>query len=383
MDPKKKFYLFKQSQHFCSVPWNHVKVDANGQVKTCVRGRAVLGNIKNQTITEILKNPVLQEIRETLYNDRLPENCVNCQTLENQTSAGRYQFLRNLYNSYFLKKDVDYSDFSAFNLAGIDLHWGSTCNLKCITCWEKQSSAIAQELKIPILNNSESEVNSVLNLIIDNQHNLQEIYLSGGEPTLIKHNLRLLQSLSKNNDLLLRVNSNFTFDLNNQILQEILKFPNVLFTVSADSTDHRFNYMRSGADWNQFVHNITELKNTHAKWRINSVFCVPSAFYLVETQDYFRQEFGITDFTINQCGMEKDALFSRNLPGYIKCVLTEKIKTAIKTHNTDQNLTGQFINCLIELEKPSNGVSYVDFFNDIDRRRGTNWKNVFPELIPC
>ena len=54
MDPKRKFFLFKQSKHFCAVPWNYFKVGMNGDVATCVNGEYTLGNLKNNSIEEIL-----------------------------------------------------------------------------------------------------------------------------------------------------------------------------------------------------------------------------------------------------------------------------------------------------------------------------------------
>jgi radical SAM protein with 4Fe4S-binding SPASM domain len=380
MDHKKKFYLFKQSQNFCSVPWNYFKIDTDGSVKTCVKGLTDLGNINQQSIQDILKNPQLIQIKKDMYNDVPNSNCIGCRTFEQESN--NYKFLRQLYNDYFLKVDIDYSDPNAFVLSGVDLHWDSTCNLKCVTCWEKQSSAIAQEMRLPILTTTEKDVADVTNWIASNQHSIREIYLSGGEPTLMKKNLRLLESLDKNGNFLLRVNTNLTFSHNNKIIHEILKFPNVLITVSADALNDRFEYIRHGANWDQFISNLDWLASTHVGLRINSVFFVASALRLIETQNFFRQRYNINDFTINQCGMEKYSLMSRNLPNNIKQELQEKFQQAIITHAQDTNLVGQLTNCIKEMQFDHNGHSYSEYFDSIDYRRKTNWKAVFPELIP-
>jgi len=379
MDHKKKFYLFKQSKHFCSVPWNYFKIDTDGVVKTCVQGHTTLGNINQQPIKEILKNPLLTQIKKDLYNDVANINCARCHTFEQE--ANNYKFLRQLYNKYFVKADVDYSDPDSFTLSGVDLHWDSTCNLKCVTCWAKQSSAIAQEMRIPIYSTAEKDVTELTDWIISQQHTLREIYLSGGEPTLIKRNLRLLESLDKKNDFLLRVNTNLTFSRENKIIQEILKFPNVLITASVDALNDRFEYIRSGAKWDQFISNMDWLAQTHAQVRVNSVFFVASASGLIETQDFFRQRYNIKDFTVNQCSMEQYALMSRNLPIKIKQVVQDKFQQAIEIHADNTNLVGQLTNCIKELQHDSNGHNYTEYFNDIDRRRSTNWQSVFPELV--
>ena len=152
------------------------------------------------------------------------------------------------------------------------------------------------------------------------------MYFSGGEPTLIKYNLNLLKQLEKRDDLLIRVNSNLMWDTDNSIVKEILKFPNVMFTCSADNLDQKFEYIRRGATWERFVSNLKYLSTfSNVKLRINSVFFVLSAFDLLDTIDYFYTHFEINDFTINQCGMGHTYFRCRNLSSNFK----ESIKTKL------------------------------------------------------
>lgn len=381
MDHRRKFFLFKQSKNFCAVPWNHVKIDVDGDVRTCVKGTQSLGNINSQPLESILQAPVLQQIRQDLAQDLPNSNCQRCRSLDNQTQHGSYRYLRDMYNDLFVKSDVNYDDPTDFALTGIDLHWSSTCNLKCVTCWARQSSAIAHEMRIPILNVSTSQADQVVDWIIQNQHSVREIYLSGGEPTLIKHNLRLLQQLTPRADLLLRVNTNMTFDRHNAVVQQLLRFPSVLITASADATHDQFEYIRQGASWCQFVKNLDWLTATHFKWRVNSVFFVASAAKLLDTQNFFRNQYGFEDFTINQCSMEQHSLMSRNLPHEIKQQIVHAFDQEINLRSTDRNLVGQLENCIQELRQESNGFDYREYFNSIDQRRGTDWRTAFPELV--
>lgn len=380
VDARRKYQLFRQSQHFCSVPWNHLFFDTNGDVRTCVASPMVLGNINTQSIEQILQSSLLREIRHSLYNDQAHPNCVKCQSLSHDESGRPYRFLRDMYNERFLKSQVDYADTSAFVLSGLDMHWSNTCNLRCITCWAKQSSAIAAEIGITVSAPQGQTIQDLIQFITDNQSGLREIYLSGGEPTLIKHNLKLLQLIEPRDDLLLRVNSNCAWPQNNAVLQRILEFPNVLFTISADGMHQRFEYIRSGASWKQFEQNVSYLAGTHARLRVNSVFCVPSAHELISTQNYFREHHGVADFTINQCSMDQFAIMCRNLPEKLKNQLRHDLQRECDIHSSDHNLQGQIQNCLRELDHPANGHDYHDFFADIDRRRGTHWRDIFQEL---
>lgn len=291
MDLKKKFFLFKQSQNFCSVPWNMFKVDPDGTVNTCVPGTTRLGNIKEDSIQDIVNGPAIKSIRNNLLQDLPDPNCINCIKLEN----GQFGHLRKMYNQQFVDRDIDYVN-NSFTLSAVDLQWSSTCNLKCVMCWAKQSSAIAQEQHIPILTTSADEVEELTNWIIEQQYSLKEIYISGGEPTLIKHNLRLLQQLDKRNNLLLRINTSLMFNRDNPIMQQVLQFPNVEITVSTDATHQQFEYIRYGANYAKFLDNLQWLQATHAKLRMNFVFFVATAPRLIDNITEFRA-FGIQDFT--------------------------------------------------------------------------------------
>ena len=376
MDPKRKFILFKQAKHFCSVPWNHFKVDMSGNVTTCVNGEQGLGNLHNNDIKEILLNPTLAEIKQNLTQDILDNNCKTCQSYENSN----YKFLRDLYNPMFKSADINYDNPAEFKLQGVDLHWSSVCDLKCITCWSKQSSSIAKEEGREVLHTSTKDADKLIDYIVANQETLQEIYLSGGEPTLINHNLRLLKRLRHDLSFQLRVNTNMMYEKDNQIIKELQEFPNVIFTISADAMEERFNYIRRGADWNRFLKNLDQLTKTHFKWRLNSVFFVASALYLSETQNFFYENYGIDDFTINQCGMDHYDLQCRNLPLHVKNKVLEKLTVHQDQYKQNFNLVGQLNNCIDEINK-SGHPAYRNYFENIDSKAGTNWTNTFPELV--
>ena len=374
MDHKKKFQLFRQSRNFCSVPWNMFKVDPDGTVNTCVPGSTRLGNIKENSIQDILNGPAMQAIRNNLSMDLADANCVNCIKLEN----GEFGHLRKRYNQQFVDSNIDYAD-NSFVLSAVDLQWSSTCNLRCVMCWAKQSSAIAQQQRIPILTTKESEVKELTDWIIKQQYSLKEIYISGGEPTLIKHNLRLLQRLDKTNKLLLRVNTSLMFDRDNPVMQQVLEFPNVEITVSTDAIGSQFEYIRYGADYTKFLDTLFWLKTTHVQLRMNFVFFVATAARLLDTIAEFRK-YNIQDFTINDVAAQP-ALQARNLPKSVKEMLLKLYSEEILRRPSDMAWIGQLTNCIVELQQPSNGVSYETYFDDIDSKHGTDWRTTFPELV--
>jgi len=280
----------------------------------------------------------------------------------------------------FKHADIDYSDKRLFKLSAIDLHWSSTCNLKCITCWANQSSSIAHEEGKKVLHTPDDKADQIIDLIVSRQHHMKEIYLSGGEPTLIKHNVRLLKQLDKSIDCTFRVNTNMMFEQNNPVITELLKFKNVLITISADATGNRFEYIRRDASWPKLLRNLDYLKH-HAnfKIRLNSVFFVASALNLTDTQQFFHDTYDINDLTINQVQMNKTAIQCRNLLPAVKNECIEKIIKHKSKFKDNKNLVGQLDTCLTELQKDKE-EDYAPFFESFRNKVDTEWREIFTEL---
>ncbi len=377
---KRRFELFKQTNHFCSVPWNLLYVNMTGEIYSCTNGNYQLGDLKTNSMEEIIGNAERKKIKEYIIKDKKTKNCKNCLKLENLQESKKYNHLRGMYNNLFKKNDIDYDDTNSFTLGGLDLHWSSVCNLKCVTCWAGQSSLIAKEQGLPVQHTPPEAAAKLIDWVENNQDNLREVYLSGGEPTYINYNLDLLKKLEKRPDLLIRVNSNMMWEKNNKILSEILKFPNVLFTCSADSIDKKFEYIRRGAKWDKFVDNINFLQSQkNVKVRINLVFFVLNGTSITDIIDFFHDNIGVRDFTINQCQMGHTYLRCRNLPDESKKKAKENLLAAKEKYSHDLNLVGQFTNCLNELENDKS-ENYNNYLNHIDNIAGSNWKNVFWDL---
>jgi MoaA/NifB/PqqE/SkfB family radical SAM enzyme len=382
LDPKKKFVLFKKKQHFCAAPWNLLYVYSDGIVRTCVAGREILGNLNHNTIEEIINSHTRKSIQQKILNDAVSFNCAKCVGMENQgNGTDDYHFLRNNYNELARDIDIDYYHPDEFVLGALDLHWSSLCDLKCITCWAQQSSSIAQEQGLPINHLPSERANMFIDWVVNHQHTLKEIYLSGGEPTMIKYNRKLLEQIQKRPDLQIRVNSNLMWDQDNAVIEEILKFPNVLFTCSADALGKQFEYIRRGGSWDKFLKNLRFLQqHKHVKIRINSVFFVMSAMSLVDTIKYFKNNFDVQDFTINQCDMDQVQLRSRNLSVLQKSKCRSSINAALIEFQDNLNLCGQLQNCLRELDHVQDHT-YVNYLESIDQLAGTNWQTTFEELL--
>ena len=78
MEPKD--YL--TNRNFCPIPWTGLMYNFDGNVKTCIRSSAPIGNIREQDIEQILNGENNQATRIKMLNNEPGERCDPCYELE-------------------------------------------------------------------------------------------------------------------------------------------------------------------------------------------------------------------------------------------------------------------------------------------------------------
>jgi len=96
---------------------------------------------------------------------------------------------------------------------------------------------------------------------------LKKVYMTGGEPTLIKNNFRFMKSCIEQGrkDIVLFFNTNCT-NINKNFLELISQFDTVSINASLDGVGIVNEYIRSPSDWGQISSNIeklAQLPNVH------------------------------------------------------------------------------------------------------------------------
>jgi radical SAM protein with 4Fe4S-binding SPASM domain len=379
MDPKKKYQLFKENKSFCVVPWTNFELFTNGDIKTCSVGHEKLGNINQTDINEILKKgKILQRIKKNMLDGVVDRNCTFCQY--RSIDETKFDYLKDHYNSKIINEDIQYDDIENFDLRFIDLHWSNVCNLRCVMCNPKQSSLIAKDEKVKITPVDKKNIKKIIDMVLDKQNLIKEIYLSGGEPMYNPYNLQLLEKIS-NKDVPIRVNTNMQWDENNKIFKELKKFTNVQLTMSADALFEKFNYIRNGGDWETFSKNLNFIKKTtNFDIRVNTIFSLINAVDIPSVIKYFFFENNIQDITINLVKKPKE-IDAKNYPKDKKQSVVENINSLIKDiPKNNKNLINNLKNCVEHIQSP-NEHSYIDCLNHITRNHSKKWQLVFTDLI--
>lgn len=204
-------------------------------------------------LEEYFKSDMLHDLQQHLLTqDTLPSACKVCQTVEDSGQLS----VRQLKNKFF---DIDVLSETA--IQELDVFPSNVCNLSCIMCSPKFSSAIAAEQKkigsILEVNNFD-ETDRICDAI-DALPDLKYITVAGGEFFYAKHCTRLLKQIQKNKVINLKITTNGTvFDLEHiEILKQI---PKLELRFSIDGTHDRYEFIRYPAKWNEVQKNIARFQ---------------------------------------------------------------------------------------------------------------------------
>jgi sulfatase maturation enzyme AslB (radical SAM superfamily) len=198
----------------------------------------------------------------------------------------------------------------------------------------------------------------------------------GGEPTLISNHRLLLQKLIDNNnakDIKLHYNTNGT-NFSNELVELWQHFKEVDLAFSIDDIGNRFEYQRSGANWEDVNRNLDQYLNLPRSIHKFSLFVtvnIQNVLYLPELLDWFDTKTFDT-FHIN--ALEQPKHFNiQYLNRYTKDIIIKKIKESAHI----DRLTG-----IVKILSGDNLIK-TDFANhikEIDKIRSENFADSHPEM---
>jgi len=268
------------SKSFCIMPWNNVSVDPDGSVKPCCISRDYIKksdgtkfNLGHDKIEDFYNSPDYIEIRQKMLSGETVPGCSQCTQIESYGKESKRIITNRRFADQLnqtettVKSDIEY----------FDLRFGNLCNLKCRSCIPLNSSQLdKQVIEHPELkkfyHNSNYNINDWYETeifdsnLFSNLSHIKLLYITGGEPSLIKKNFELLKKLIKegySKDISLIINSNLTND-KSDFFDLIVEFKKVSFYASVDGYDSVQEYLRYPSDWSQIDKNIQKLVERRA-----------------------------------------------------------------------------------------------------------------------
>ena len=301
---------------FCIIPWIHLHSWPNGDCYLCCIGdagnpEAVVGNLTENTLNEIINNDKMKKIRLDMLAGRSVSNCKSCYKAEKYNGSS----WRNNFNYDFsdlipaaLENTMEDGSIDP-KLRYVDFRFSNFCNLECKTCGPNLSSSIAstphkgfskyqveklKEEKIYGRGNTMSFIFSKNNFIkeefLEHIPDTRVLYFAGGEPLIQKEHFEILTYLNDHEmyDKELRYSTNMsTLSYKGQDFVDIWKkFKKIYIICSVDHYGEKLEYIRQNVKSDKLIENLNKLINNKISIAMSPVVSIYNAYYLYDFVEF-------------------------------------------------------------------------------------------------
>jgi organic radical activating enzyme len=359
------------------MPWTGLMYNFDGTVKNCIRSAGPLGDIKNQSIDQILVANNRPRQQQIVDQQPVP-TCHTCYDLERGKRGFDHISDRVFYIRELKNIPTDTYQVGNFDLHTVDVRWTNLCNFACVYCGPEFSSKWSTELKIQSQVPDQQQLTDFKNYIYDHAGQLKHVYLAGGEPLLMKENLTLLEKLDPNVNI--RINTNLS-KVDTRVFEAICKFPNVHWTVSVETLAQEFEYIRHGGSWTDFLDNLNKINQLGHKISFNMLHFLLNYNSVFDCVDFLKDlGFHNNSFVIGAL-LTPEYLNIRHLPQNVLNSVKRKLQDRID-QKPGYLLEDSYRNMLHYIDIPfeKNIMKSIDKLSELDQRRGVDSKATFKDL---
>jgi MoaA/NifB/PqqE/SkfB family radical SAM enzyme len=199
---------------------------------------------------DFANNQYLNSIREENKNNKRPDACQVCWTLEDVGGESNRMVSIDSYKK--LSIPLDHTTL----LYNLDYNVLPICNAKCVICSPRYSStwAAAKGLSLkPIVANNYNHLDGL------NFNNIKIIYFNGGEPLLTDEHLNVLKKINNINSVEISYNTNGSCYPSEEVLNIWSQAKSVTIAFSVDGIKDRFETTRVPLKWNTVSANIEKM----------------------------------------------------------------------------------------------------------------------------
>jgi hypothetical protein len=432
----KRTILDNLSASFCAAKWYNATIWlGSGQTTSCHHPPA-----HSIEMSELAVNPKAlhntqqkKKDREMMQQGQRPSGCEYCWKIEDigvDTVSDRV-YKSKIYPIESLTRAHNTPPWEDVNLRTLEIAFDRTCQFACSYCNPAFSSTWVRDIK----NNG-----AYNNLVSDgrnhftHEHNasqlykfgesnpyvdaffawwdsdlhqtLQELRITGGEPTMSGELWRLIDWFKANkgkSQTKLAINSNLGMD-RLRLLEFVAKtqdIPHLEIYTSNEAFEGQAEYIRDGLDYDLWMHNVQELlehdhiRAVHVMCTINAL-CLDSLDTFLDQLVRLKKTYGRdrVNFTLNILRFPsfQSALV---LPEYLKIYYRNKLiqwmilhKDQEYMHEHEINHTNRLINYLDQVKTPHSEAfdlpkltnDFKQFYTQYDQRRNKNFRNTFKNL---
>lgn len=321
------------------------------------------GEFETTADFDFVNSPSLNKIRQQFDQDIRAPECRLCWETEDLGNKSRRQaaieFFKVEPSNQVQLESIDYSSTWA-------------CNLACIMCGPGASSTWAKELGL-----SKQDLNKIGRQYQSNNNILEQLDLSclkkihfnGGEPFLNNDQLDLLDKADLD-QLFISYNTNGTVYPTEQMIELWKKSKLVKIFLSIDATGTAFDYIRYPGNWANTSRNILRMRDLlpgNVIFGFNVSVGGHNVLELADVIDWFNN-----NLATNNEGDASD-FCTQFVHNYDMAALNSKAKQAALTQLEKYPQASAVCNYLKTSESMS--TYWLKSLNEIDQRRGTNWRN--------
>jgi MoaA/NifB/PqqE/SkfB family radical SAM enzyme len=393
--------LFNNNKKMCAHVWSGFHIWPDGTVGVCcdysgsiVDDNSQPYNINSHSVEEILSSKYMDNLRNQMRLGQDPVGCNSCVRIE--CTGGESRRMLAPYRLENIWGQIDWETDSVDNLGYIGGHLGNLCNLKCRICSPTFSSTIAAEELSQVPNNEVKlhptyKISNSTNWAIKKtdlwkslKDNLQikNFEFLGGEPFMLKHNLEFMQHLldtKRSKECIFDFTSNGT--LYPEIFDHADQFKRLVVTLSIDNIEKRFEYERSGSDWNVLQDTVQKFmkvksKNPTFKIGVGIAVNIQNVLYLPELIAWIQQQ-NFDHYYYNIINTPTCMSITQLTSVARKLVLNKLINSQLDTKDKQ---TLEYVIQTIKNSAGSDGKEFVAYMQNKDQIRNEDFAVTHTEI---
>lgn len=280
---KDKIYKWLDTNNFCVMPFGHIAIESNGDIRPCCLGNTLkkedgsVLNIENGSIADIIRHPAHIKFRESFLNNEQHPVCHPCWGVNSKDRfSGRYVYSSSFKVQSFVDEIMS-GKKPEQKLVWLEIKAGNRCNLACRICglwnsakWLKETFDLKKlndpsypDFKSSYEFNYNQQAKWIDNIDfwqnIDMFEDVKVIHIMGGEPLMIEEHYEMLKAIIDRYDaskIWLWYNTNGTVIPTAEQEEILNKFGAVHWSLSIDDFGDKFDYQRKGAVWGEVKNNL-------------------------------------------------------------------------------------------------------------------------------
>ena len=391
-------------------------------------------NFGKELPSQVFNSEFMRSVRKLMIEGKIPSSCTKCFEEESKGIVSKRIWETGAWhlddvNIPKLIENTEPSGEVPYKLQYLDLRLGHTCNLKCVMCsphdssmWVPDHKKVFPIFQSPLIkkqmswkaedfNNYWHEKPEFWDEIYSQIPNIKQLYFAGGEPLIIKEHKMFLEEIIRRgyaSQIHLRYNTNVLM-LDDAMIDIWKQFKIVKVGVSLDATEDRNYYIRYPSDWNTIVQNLHKLDNTPDNIQV-TIALAAQILNIKHIPDFIKwkvtSNFKKINKQINASGYMQGGgligvhllwiptwLSMRALPLEDKKEVREKfeeLKTWLEANykedeSLDKNPWGWkrwegILDWMDEVDDSHLLPDFKEYIQTMDKQRGTNFKQIFPEL---